>query len=205
MLEYLYDFISLFFDKLKDSTKLRSIILFGSFARGNSRKDSDIDIFIDVEESNKKEIESIIRESLNEFELNASKSWHLKGIKNVIAPIIDDIYKAQWNELRKEIAINGVVLYGKYRGEYTYGKHSVLIEYELSKLKQKDKMKILRKLYGYTLKKRKKVYIQEGIVKEVKAEKLANVIVVDIEHHKKIVSFLQEKKIPIKVREVWIV
>ncbi|HLC53577.1 MAG TPA: nucleotidyltransferase domain-containing protein, partial [Candidatus Nanoarchaeia archaeon] len=66
MMQYIYDFLSIFFDKLKEKEKLTSIILFGSNARGNARKDSDIDIFIDTK--NRDEISPIVKESLNEFE-----------------------------------------------------------------------------------------------------------------------------------------
>lgn len=39
-----------------------------------------------------------------------------------------------------------------------------LVSYELKELKQKDKMKLLRTLFGYSSKKAGKVYFQKGVV-----------------------------------------
>src|SRR3990167_3686226 len=128
MHSYIYDFLSIVFDKLKDSEKIKGIILFGSFARGNPRKDSDIDLFIDVEEKNKEEIEKHVRESLNEFELKSSKSWKLKGLNNAIVPIVDSLDKDQWRELKRDISSYGLTLYGKYR---SYLKRNNSIVYAL--------------------------------------------------------------------------
>ena len=204
MIAYVLDFLSILFDKLKDKDKIRTIILFGSFARGEARKDSDIDLFIDIFESNKDNISSIVKESLNEFEIKSDKNWKLKGISNSIAPIVDDINKEQWKELRKEISSYGLVLYGRYSAEMKKEKHFVFIEYDLSKAKQKDKMKTIRRLFGYKIKKGKKIYEQKGILKEFNAEKIQNSVLVDIGNYKKILIILKEQKIPVKVREVWI-
>jgi len=204
MMQYIYDFLSIFFDKLKDKEKVKAIILFGSFARGNQRKNSDVDIFIDVTEYNKEVVQQVTKESLNEFELKAAKTWHLKGARNHIVPLVDSIDLDKWNELKREIASYGILLYGRYKVNVTKGKQSVLIEYDISKAKQKDKMRILRKLYGYNLKKGKKVYTQEGLMSKLKAEKLNNSLIVNLENYKPIVALLKEQKTPIKLRNVWV-
>lgn len=204
MIQYIYDFLSIFFDKLKDKEKVKAIILFGSFARGNQRKDSDIDIFIDVTDDNKKKVQQVTNESLNEFELKATKTWKLKGIKNHLVPIVDSIDLDKWSELKREIASYGILLYGLYKTNVTKDKQSILIEYDISKLKQKDKMKILRKLYGYNLIKGKKVYTQEGLISKSKAEKLNNSLIISLENYKPLVVLLKEHKIPIRLRNVWV-
>lgn len=205
MISYIYDFLSILFDKTKEKDKIRTIMLFGSFARGNPRKDSDIDIFIDVVDKDKEEISEIVREALDEFELKATKTWHQRGIKNAIVPITDNILKEQWSELRKDIAIYGKVLYGKYRAESANGKHAILIEYDLTKIKQKEKVRVLRKLYGYRLKKGKKEYVQQGLASQVKGEKIKNAFLVEISDYQRIIEFLKENKIPKKIREIWVV
>ena len=203
MMQYLYDFLTILFDKLKQKDKIRNIILFGSFARGDNRKDSDIDIFIDVIARDKTEIDRIVKESLNEFELKATKSWNLRGIKNPIVPIIDDINIDRWRELKEEILTYGIILYGRFMNNDKKNKNFVLIEYDLSKIKQKDKMAVLRKLYGYKIKKGKKIYKQEGLVSELRAEKLLNSLLVNINNYKKIIGLFRENRIPMKIRRVW--
>jgi len=203
MIQYIYDFLSVLFDKIKGKSKIKNIILFGSFARGNAGKDSDIDLFIDVEEENKTEIEDLIKESLNEFEIKSEESWRLKKITNQISPIIDNINLERWDELRREININGIVLYGKFEGKLGKNKHLVLIKYDISKLNQKNKMRIIRKLFGYSLKKEKKKYIQQGILQRLEAEKISNGILVDIGKYKEIADILRKNKVQIKIEDFW--
>lgn len=204
MMQYIFDFLSVLFDKLKEREKIESIFLFGSFARGNFRKNSDIDLFIDVEDKNKEEVSKIVHESVNEFELKAEKSWKLKGINNPIAPIVDNINAVRWKELKKEIASYGLTLYGRYYAEEQKNKNYILLSYDASKLKQKEKMKVIRKLFGYKLKKRKKVYSQKGLLEELNAKKLSNTILVNIENYKKILDFLRQNKVYTKISEIWL-
>jgi len=201
MIEYVYDYLSILFAKLKDRKKIRAVILFGSFARGDNRKDSDIDIFIDTIKDYKKEVEEISKEALNEFELKASRSWHLKGMKNAISLIIDDINLDKWKELKKEISIYGIVLYGKILADEKV-ENSVLVSYDLSGLKQKNKMKVIRNLYGYTIKKGKKEYIQEGLLSKLKAERMSNAILIGLENYKEVLELLRENKVPVKIKHV---
>jgi|SRR3989344_482169 len=196
MIQYIYDFLSVLFDKIKEKEKINSIILFGSFARGNPRKDSDIDIFIDIKKD-KKEIEPIIKEALNEFELKASRSWHLKGIKNPINAIIDDINKEQWKELRNEVSAYGIILYGKYTES-----NNVIIEYNLSKLSQNKKMSIIRKLLGYKIMKSKKTYEVKGLLENIGAEKISNCILANEENSKQVIIILRKNNVQLKIRKV---
>ncbi len=203
MMQYIYDFLSIFFDKLKDSGKIRAIILFGSVARGNPKKDSDIDIFVDTNEKDKEELDAIAKEALNEFEFKASTTWHVRGIANPINIIVDSLNADKWSELKREIAAHGLILFGKYVGERVGGKQKVIIEYDLSKIKQKNKMKLMRKLHGYQIKKNRKVYSQKGLLDIIKGEKMHNAIIVDITDYKSLADLLKEHKIPLKRRTIW--
>lgn len=196
MIEYIYDFLAILFEKLKEKEKIRNVILFGSFARGNQRKDSDIDIFIDVEKKDKNYIEEIAKESINEFELKSEKTWRLKGITNPIVPIIDDLEAEQWRELKKEISNYGIALYRKYKEK---DENKVMIKYNINKLKQKDKMKIIRELFGYKVKQNKKIYEMKGIVEKIKAEKIDSAVLADKENYKKVIEILKTKKVPYKI------
>ncbi len=54
------------------------------------------------------------------------------------------------------------------------------------------------------LKKDKKVYAQEGLIKSLEGEKLSDIILIDITKYKSIEDFLRKDKIPIKLREVYL-
>lgn len=195
MIEYIYDFLTIFFEKLKEKEKIKNIILFGSFARGNQRKDSDIDLFVDIEKKDKNYVEEIIKESINEFELKSEKTWKLKGLTNPIVPIIDDLDSEQWQELKNEISHYGIALYTKYKKN----EKNVLIQYNINKLKQKDKMKIIRELSGYKIKQKKKIYEKQGLIKKIKAEKIDSAILINKNDCKKIIDVLKTKKVPYKI------
>jgi|SRR3989344_868964 len=195
MLEYIYDFLSVLFDKLKEREEINSIILFGSFARGNQRKDSDIDIFIDVEEKNKNKISLLVKESLNEFELKAEKTWKLRGITNPIVPIIDSLNSEQWKELNNDIQNYGKILYGNYKI-----KDKILISYNFSTLKQKDKMQVIRKLFGYKLKKGKKTYEQKGLIFSLNSQKVSNALIIDVKNSSSIIELLKKNKVKFEIK-----
>ncbi len=201
MIEYVYDFLSGFFDKLKDKNKVRSIILFGSFARGNSRKDSDVDLFIDVSLENIDELNRVVGESLNEFEIKSQKTWRLRGIKNEINVIVGDINSEQWKELKRDISNYGIVLFGQYALDKKAEKNSVLLSYNLSKLKQKNKMKVIRLLKGYSLKKGKKVYSQKGMLEGLGGESIENAIILPIKNHNAVLEILRKNGVSVRIRE----
>ncbi len=202
MLEYVYDFLSLLFDKMRKKDKIRTIILFGSTARDTAQENSDVDIFIDVDKKNKSEVDEIVKESLNEFEIKAEKTWKLRGIKNAISVITDDLTANRWSELRREIASYGIVLYGKYHTELEKNKHRVLIKYDTVKTKQKEKVKLLRKLLGYQSKKGKKVYKHQGLIEKLHAEKLSSALIIDMHASKEITVLLKECKVPFTIKEM---
>jgi predicted nucleotidyltransferase len=198
MLAYVYDFLSVFFDKLLDRKSVRSVILFGSMARKEQRSESDIDLFVDVNPSFINEIQATSREAVNEFELRSERTWKLRGITHPFSVIVGDLQSEQWKELRNEMAIYGVVVYGR-RDHEVQNKNRTFISYDLSRLKQHQKMAALRALFGYTLKKGKKVYRREGIVSSLHAEKLSNALLVDREHAQNIRDVLRKNNV--KFRE----
>ena len=54
LISYAMDFTSFLLEKTSFNDKIRNIILFGSVARSEESPNSDIDIFIDITEENKK-------------------------------------------------------------------------------------------------------------------------------------------------------
>lgn len=202
MIQCVYDFLSILFDKLEDKEKIRGIVLFGSVARGEQRKDSDIDLFVDVQNKYKPEVDKIVKSSLNEFEIKAQKSWYLRGIKNHIVPIVDDIQKNQWKELKTELESYGKIVYGNLIPSNKKDKSFLLVEYDLSKLKQKNKMRILRALYGYKIKQNGKIYAQKGLFQEEDIEKISNAAIIPSESQKRILDFLTNNRVSIKARRI---
>ena len=74
-------------------------------------------------------------------------------------------------------------------------KHYVLISFTLKNLPQKDKVKVLRKLYGYEEKKGSRLYCHQGLSSNLNAKKLgSNVILASIKNLPEFVNFFSKSK-----------
>lgn len=202
---YIYDFISFLFEKnLKE--EIKNIILYGSVASGEFDEQSDIDIFIEVWDKNKKsKIEEKVKEQLSKFEDIAARIWYPRGIKNRFSIIIDSLDSPKWENLKYDIISNGILLYGKFEKMLEKEKmlHEVLVTFSLNKLKQLKKMRFVRELYGYKLKKGK--YTREGILTVYGGIKISsNSILIPIEKIKEFRKLFAKFKITPKIREIWV-
>ena len=192
LIAYSSAFVSFILPKIDVS----EIILFGSAARGESDKDSDIDIFVNVKEK-EGNIKKLVDIELKKFyKSNIAETWKLKGIKNRINIHIGDLNK--W-KLKRSIISEGIVLYGKYHEipenlkSYTY--------FKIEPIKNIAKRNlILRKLFG----RKEKNYSTKGAIREVNGKILSSLsFIISLEHSKKIISILNSNKIDYSFFEFW--
>jgi len=202
---YIYDFVSQILENESLLNNIKRIILFGSTARGDYTKKSDIDLFLDIKDLKKsREIEEIIKKEINKFEIRAEKGWFLKGVSLPIKVIVGDIGQAKWEDLKEEILSYGKIIYGKFEQLPQKLEHKILISYDTKNLKQKEKVAFLRKLYGYTIKKDKKIYSQDGRINKIKGEKIGTgVIMINSEDFRGIKEILKDYKILYKLKDTW--
>jgi len=84
-------------------------------------------------------------------------------------------------------------------------KHYMLLSFTLKNLSQKDKVKVLRKLYGYKEKKGRKLYRHQGLSSNLNAKKLgSNVIIAPVKNLPEFVNFFSKNNVKVEVKEVWI-
>jgi hypothetical protein len=84
-------------------------------------------------------------------------------------------------------------------------RHHAIYLYSLSNLSQKDKVKVIRELFGYKDKKNKKIYLHSGLIDTHNCRKLgSNVICVPIEHSLKFSNYFGSKGIKVTIEEVWL-
>jgi len=82
-------------------------------------------------------------------------------------------------------------------------KHKIVVNYSLSKMSQKQKVKFLRNLAGYREMKGK-LYSHNGLLQEIKAKKLeGNVFIADFENLLKITQLFAEFNLKPEIIEVW--
>ncbi len=206
LFSYVYDFVSQLLDNGVIFDSVKKIILFGSLARGDFRKDSDVDLFVDLKLMKEhRKIDGLIKKELDKFESRSEKTWHLREIDLPIKVIVGDLEQARWKDLREEVLAYGKILYGKFEKVPEKLNHQILINYDMKRLPQKRKMGFLRRLYGYVIKKGRKEYVQEGIIDEIKGEKLgAGSFIISADNLIDVKKILRDFRVKYELRDVWL-
>ena len=181
--------------------KIDKIILFGSVARGDFDEESDIDIFVDVKKY-EKPTEEKIRKRLELFEKSEiNKKWEMKGIKNPLSLKIGELEK--WKTKRSMIS-DGIILYGKYKEMPEKIKYYSMIKINFEKIPRNKQVSIWRKMYGYSQKVGKRIYVSKGLIEKYGGKKLEKgIFIVPAENKKIILEFLKKHKINYTINEIW--
>lgn len=182
--------------KLKGYPNLKCIVLYGSHARGEAHKDSDIDLLIvldvdkPIEELNK--ILKIIRSADKETKANIQ----LTNLK-------DKNYSLYQNVMRE-----GIILYGKFDigvKELKLNPYRV-INYNLTKSKPKIKVMVSKRVNGTVINKDggKKIYRYKGLREEKGVIVLPNSsLLLPEEISKGFIEFLERYDVDYKQFKVW--
>jgi len=200
LIAYAEDFVSFLLEKLnKNANKINQIILFGSVARGEANKESDIDLFIDVIDKKLENQINAIKENFYDS-IKVKKYWNLLDIKNEINCTIGNL--EEWGDLQRSLIANGIVLFGKYSEKIDTVQYYLFIT---APGKERNKnISVWRELYGYTQKVGKKKYVKEGLIKEYKGKKLSRgVFMIPVEHVQKIILYLKKKKFKQEMIPFW--
>ena len=132
------------------------------------------------------------------------RKWKLRGIDFEVVCTVGDLLSDEWESLRKSIKNSGIVLYGRFTHESRNGSPYKMIKYGLARLKQKEKMAVIRCLFGYEKRVGEKTYKKDGLVKELGGRKIKNgVILVPKEGTKNVLDYLNKKKIKFEIQEIW--
>ena len=125
--QYAAYFTAFMLDNLKDLDNIEKIVLYGSVAKEEDTKESDVDIFIEIKKRSKR-LEKEIRLLENNFYNSREASlFKLKGIQNKFSIKIGIL--SEWKELYRSIASTGIVLFGPYEATALPSgvKHSMII------------------------------------------------------------------------------
>ena len=196
LIAYAIDFVSYLISK---EPEINRIILHGSIARGDFDKESDIDIFIDILNYNKKIEKKMNGITDSYYKTKKFREWELKGIKNTFSLIVGSLDSKDWKDLKRSIINTGIVLYGKYKGEVEKINQYTLFSFENIK-PNKKRVAVFRKLFGFKLK--NKSYL--GVIEKYKGIRVGKgVVLIPIENVNAIKEYFQEKKIPAKMYDLW--
>lgn len=195
LIAYSMDFASFLVQNIKNLDKIKSIILFGSVARGEETEDSDVDIFIDSLEE--KVVEKEVKNLKDKFydSVKFKKYWALLGAKNEINIIVGKL--EDW-KLKDSMLGSAIILYQGYSSKIGDGKNKAILSW--SNIKPDSKRVMLNKrLIGYSHYGKK----YSGLLEKYSGVKLgANVIIVPIEQLNLFIREFHEFKVPVKILRI---
>jgi len=195
---YAQYFVAFILNNLKDVKNIERIVLYGSVAKEEETKESDIDIFIEVKKKNiqfEKEIKNIEQAFYKSREASLFK---VKGIENTFSIKIGIL--KEWKELYASIASTGIILYGPYEAkELPSGvKHMIIIYWDNI---EKNRGSFLNKLYGFTA--NGKTY--DGILTKYGGKKVGkSSMLISIAYKQLVFDLLKEHKVSAKTIEVFV-
>lgn len=180
----------------KELVSISQIILFGSVAKGEATKKSDVDIFINTPA---KQIERKIKKILTAFYRSREAIlFKAKGIENEIVLKIGKL--EEWKELHQSIISTGIVLWGKYKEAKipSNTEHMVLFYWDSI---DKNRGAFLNKLYGFCVHGKK----YKGLLDTMSGIKTGkSSIMVPIEERNNLITLFLKYKVHAKHIEVFV-
>lgn len=177
---------------------IREIVLFGSVVRNDAGRESDVDMFFDIEDKkNEEKIKSILDGEIKKFyKSKIAEIWSLKGINNAINVKVGKL--EEW-KLKRSIISEGIILYGKYKE--IPEKIKGFAYFNIRPVKDISKRnRIIRTLFG----RKEKTYFSKGIIENFAGKKLSpDSFAVPKEHSMEIIKILEEEKIDFIFFEFW--
>jgi predicted nucleotidyltransferase len=195
LIGYALDFASFLVQNTKNLDKIKAIILFGSSARGDDGKNSDVDIFIDSVDGMKiqKESDKIKKDFYDSIKFK--KYWALLGIKNEINVIVGRL--DDW-KLKDSMLGSAIILYQSYSASIGHGQNKALLSWGNIE-SNSNRVMINKKIMGYTHYGKK----YAGLLEKYSGIKIgANVILVPIEQLNLFVKVFRNFKIPVKIMRI---
>lgn len=181
-------------DSLSEIKDVKVIILYGGFARGEFTSRSDIDLLIITSKDIKDKIEEKVIDLENQIHRSIQPTVRTeRQLKVIDSGLLQNIFQ------------EGKILFLR---EYFYFPVSSLLEqrlfviykFDISNLKQSQKARFNRTLYGY----KDKRYSYEGLIHKVKGSKLSpGCIIIPFDNKGRIENFFKKKKITFEEIKVW--
>src|SRR3989344_2002278 len=180
-------FVSFLLNELDNVSNINQIILFGSVAKEEATKNSDVDIFIDLKRKDKN-LDGIIKKIEDRFyKSREALLFKNKGIYNKINVIIGKL--EEWKDLKDSIESHGIVLYGPYISEKIGGRKYVIVLW--SKIGE-NRGAFLNKIYGVKI--RDKIY--KGLVELLGGRKLGkSSVMIPAENKKDFLDLMKKYKV----------
>ncbi len=190
-------FVSYLLNNLKNIKDIERIILYGSVAKEESTKESDVDLFIEVKKKTKRIETEIIKLEKRFHQSREATLFKLQEINNPIS--IKTGRLQEWKELQRSIASTGIVLYGPYESTQTPDglNHKIIIFWDKINI---NRGSFLNKIYGFNVKGNH--YL--GLLEKYNGEKLGkSCVLFPIQYKNEILKLVKNHRVEAKTIEVF--
>lgn len=175
---------------------IRGIILFGSVARGEADNQSDIDLFIDIDKAEPQKEKEIRRITEKFYQSKSYELWKQKGMLLSLSIKVGNL--DQWKDLKRSIASEGIVLYGRYRSDIKLESYLLLSFQPIKNIARRNR--IIRTLFG----RNEANYAQKGLLREAGGNILSpTTFIVKSTNSGEIMEFLKKEKVDFRLFEIW--
>ena len=182
--------------KLSPDNIISKVILFGSVAKDGASKESDIDIFIEVNQKSRSLEKKIMQITEEFYKSREALLFKVKGIDNKINVITGKL--AEWKELQKSIESTGILLYGRYLTAEGRGRKFALIFWEAI---ESNRGAFLNKLYGFKINEKR----YPGLLEKREGKKVGkSSIMIPIEHSEEVLKLIQYHKVKAQIIEIYV-
>ncbi|MBI2667112.1 nucleotidyltransferase domain-containing protein [Candidatus Woesearchaeota archaeon] len=196
LVPFAMDIASFLLEKTEERKNIKNIILFGSVAREEAEKQSDIDLFIDLNEENPK-MEQELKKYVEKFyqTIKYQQYWKLLGIQQEVKLTTGKL--SSWKELLPSIVANGITLYGKFTSEMQ-GKHQAIFFWENVSPNAK-RVAFNKKMFGYTQHKKK----YPGLLSRYQGQRMGKgCVIVDLHFAQEIHKLFKNSNISVKIKKI---
>lgn len=200
MLPELLPYVHRFVELVVAKTSPRAIVLYGSVARGEATRSSDVDVCVVVRGKRGRDVAYSAASEVNSRLADA-------GLKSAISPMIVDASEDVPSELMNE----GITLWGS-AVRVSAGKFDLvpmsLVTYEMSGLGRNVKSKVSRILHGHRTKKthKGKTYVSEseGLIRTFGANHLGNALLLGRERSAPLLNLFRTHGVKHAVLDVFV-
>lgn len=191
--------ISRFVSRIEDLPNLQAVVLFGSFARGDADRRSDVDVLLVLDRDDLRSVRSQVAAILSELKPHREITPTITNLRDVDASFLRNVFR------------EGKVLHGKLLLDPTHLglEPRTLIAYDLTGRKSSDKVQISRTVHGYKSRKtvngKSRVYEYPGLMRRPGAILVSrSAILLRSEDAGELVGELERRKISFSRWEVYL-
>ena len=191
MQSQVYEEIERVVNRVKNLDGITSVVLFGSYSRGDFDEGSDVDLLLVFKDKNK------LKKSLNEvYKITAKSDLPFQAVGLTLEELMS-------SPLLEAVLRDGRIYYAKEDvGKLLTKKRKphALVTYSTANLNPKERVAFAQSIEG----RGKGKYRYDGLVQELSGYKVGRgVVMVPLENLKTLIRYLEEKKTHYVIRYVW--